>query len=174
MAAAAALACFSFEAATAAAVLTASEVFFERLRQLVSRPKTAAVAAYAPALASSAEHQPPSTPPLWSLPPSLTMDVAAIAVFVQAFGRQLLLVPPPPFPLLLLSICPPPSSTCTEPCPFVTKRRLHNPCTSCACKKTNVARSRCVNRCARHFRRSRAAGHDHIRSVASLHQRHSP
>jgi hypothetical protein len=38
------------------------------------------------------------------------MDVASVAVFVQAFSRQLLLVPPPPFPLLLLSICSPPSS----------------------------------------------------------------
>jgi hypothetical protein len=49
-------------------------------------------------------------PSLRSLCPHVTMDVASVAVFVQAFSRQLLLVPPPPFPLLLLSICSPPSS----------------------------------------------------------------
>jgi hypothetical protein len=60
---------------------------------------------------------PPPLPPSDVLPPSLRslashviMDVASIAVFVQAFSRQLLLVPPPPFPLLLLSICHPHSS----------------------------------------------------------------
>ncbi len=48
--------------------------------------------------------------PLHALAPDVIMDVAAIAVFVQAFSRQLLLVPPPPLPLLLLSVCALPSS----------------------------------------------------------------
>jgi hypothetical protein len=46
------------------------------------------------------------------------MDVASVAVFVQAFSRQLLLVPPPPFPLLLLSICSPPSAVCHSAVPL--------------------------------------------------------
>ena len=46
------------------------------------------------------------------------MDVASVAVFVQAFSRQLLLVPPPPFSLLLLSVLPPSTACCQGTVPL--------------------------------------------------------